>query len=1122
MTLEGTRPSSAPAGVARRVQGRGRDRQRPGRDAEEAGRQGDRRAHARGRRSTPARTSSASGISDPIAHDGDPDHAPTIDQIVTGHTHQPYICSIPDPAGNPRLVTSAAVATARSSPRPTSSSTRAAVRSTAAGTTSTNHLVTRASPRTPTQTAIIAKWNALAGRPRRPGRRHPRRGHPRRLRPAEPRHRDPMGDLVADAILWGTSAAENGGAQIAFMNIGGVRASLDTRRRHGEGPGEITYAEAYDVAPFGNLLDTSTSPARRSRRCSSSSTSVGRPGGRDVLALGVSQGLHLHLGRQPARGPPGRPRLDDAQRHARSACGQTYRVGTLNFLADGGDLFTAFTAGTNLLGGPRTSTNLVAYFKAHPGLTAPGRPRRRVSDRPAPTAARAAPHPGCGPRRVRCRDPAYSDAMPSPTPPTAERRPHVREHHGDRVEDPYAWMRDLEDPALLAHLEAENAYAEARTEHLAPLRSRDRRGDPLAGEGDRPVGARRERAVVVLRPHRARASSTPRRCRAPLADPAERPDPEADAVPGEQVVVDGNVEAGDSEFFSLGALTVSADHRLVAFAVDTAGDERFDLTIRDIATGEVLDTSITGIGYGVELSRDGSSCSTPGSTTPGARTSCGGTGSAATRPTTCWCTRRTTSGSGWAWPPAATSAGCMLGLGSKTTSEVHVLDADDPEGEWRVLAPAPRGRRVRRRAGRRPVPHRAQHRHPGRRPRLGPVRRHEPRAVGAVAGLGRGRAVRGRRRVRRRHRAQPAHRRPDRAAGAAARRGLSPSGHGEPWDVAVDQAVHSIGLGDNPEPGQRAIQVVVESWATPRTVLDVDLATRERTVLKRQPVLGRLRRRELRRAPRVGHGIRRHPRAGLGGAPRRRRARRHATPAWSRPTASYEISSDPYFSVARLSLLDRGVVYAVAHVRGGGEMGRRWYDDGKLLAKTNTFTDTLAARRPPRGVGVDRALTGSGSKVVLPEGCSWGRCSTWPPSGSGWPTPPCRSSTRSRRCCSPTCRSPWGSGRSGATRSPTPRCTPRCAPTRRTRTCAPADYPAVLATSSLHDTRVYVTEPAKWVARLRETVTSDPVDRPGADAHRARGRARRAQRPVRRVGADRLGVGVRARPARRRPSASDG
>ena len=65
-----------------------------------------------------------------------------------------------------------------------------------------------------------------------------------------------MGDLVADAILWGTTASENGGAQIALMNVGGVRASLDGGPKYTEGPGQITYAEAYDVAPFGNLLPT--------------------------------------------------------------------------------------------------------------------------------------------------------------------------------------------------------------------------------------------------------------------------------------------------------------------------------------------------------------------------------------------------------------------------------------------------------------------------------------------------------------------------------------------------------------------------------------------------------------------------------------------------------------------------------------------------------------------------------------------------------------------------------------------------------------------------------------------------------------------------------------------------
>jgi oligopeptidase B len=165
-------------------------------------------------------------------------------------------------------------------------------------------------------------------------------------------------------------------------------------------------------------------------------------------------------------------------------------------------------------------------------------------------------------------------------------------------------MADLEDPELLAHLEAENAYASARTTHLEGLRgelfeeirSRVKETDlsvPVASGPwwyfSRTVAGRQYASHV----------------RVPLTDPAVRPDPEADAVAGEQVVVDGNVEAGDSEFFSLGAMTVSADHRLVAFAVDTAGDERFDLVIRDIGTGEVLDRSVTGIGYGVELSLDG-------------------------------------------------------------------------------------------------------------------------------------------------------------------------------------------------------------------------------------------------------------------------------------------------------------------------------------------------------------------------------------------------------------------------------------------------------------------------------------------------------------------------------------
>ena len=132
---------------------------------------------------------------------------------------------------------------------------------------------------------------------------------------------------------------------------------------------------------------------------------------------------------------------------------------------------------------------------------------------------------------------------------------------------------------------------------------------------------------------------------------------------------------------------MSADHRLVAFAVDTTGDERFDLTIRVVETGEVLDTSVTGIGYGCELSRDG-------------RFVFYTRLDEAWRPHQLW--RHRVGGDPAQdvlvhqedderfWMGVSTSRDerwLILGLGSKTTSEVHLLDNDDPEGEWRVVAP---------------------------------------------------------------------------------------------------------------------------------------------------------------------------------------------------------------------------------------------------------------------------------------------------------------------------------------------------------------------------------------------------------------------------------------------------
>ncbi|WP_299442369.1 S9 family peptidase [uncultured Phycicoccus sp.] len=664
--------------------------------------------------------------------------------------------------------------------------------------------------------------------------------------------------------------------------------------------------------------------------------------------------------------------------------------------------------------------------------------------------------------------------MATPPPPSAPHRPYVREHHGDAVEDPYWWMRDLEDPDLLAYLEAENAYADAGTAHLAPLRR------TLFDEIKARVKEDDLSVPVASGPwwyfsRTAEGKQYATQVRAPRTDGTGRPDPEGAALPGEEVVVDGNVEAGDSEFFSMGALTVSHDHRLVAFAVDTAGDERFDLTVREVASGRVLDTAVTRIGYGCEFSRDG-------------RFVFYTRVDDAWRPFQLWRHRVGTDAAEDVlvhqedderfWMGVGSSRDerwLMLSLGSKTTSEVHLLDSSDPEGTWRVVAPRREGVEydVEPADDRLLVVHNTDT--PESDLAWAPLEATSHEQWVPLLSSGDGERFVG----------------VDafdtatvlslRTGGLTALRVLprdvtSVSGHGTPWDVQVDQPVHSIGLGDNPEPDQTAIQVVVESWTTPRTVLDVDLATGARTELKRQPVLGGFdpadyeESREWASAPdgtSVPVSVVRHRSVSADGS----------NPGLLSAYGAYEISSDPYFSVARLGLLDRGVVFAVAHVRGGGEMGRRWYDDGKLHAKTNTFTDTVAAAEylvASGWVAADRLGIEGGSAGGLLVGAVLNLApERFRVAHAAVPFVDALTTI-----LQPELPLTVGEWEEWGDPLHDPEVYARMRAYSPYENLRATRYPAILATSSLHDTRVYVTEPAKWVARLRETVTNDPADRP--------------------------------------------
>ena len=315
----------------------------------------------------PSGINSCTGVSNPnlaiaqgITHD--------VDAIITGHTHEPYICQIPDAGGVPRLVTSAA-----SYGQVVTETTLVVDKATGevdrSASVAENHLVLRSIGKDPAETAVIAKWNTLAA----PMAARIVGSHVEDILGDSNGNRGietPMADLVADAWLYGTASAANGGAQIAFQNVGGTRASFRVNSTpNGEQPGQITYAEAYTVVPFSNVMVTIDLTGDRLRQALEQQFVPTR--GRQYLALGVSAGFSYAwdaLAPQGSKVVPGSMTLNGVPMLPTA----TYRVALPNFLADGGDDFLAFKAGTNRLGGGEDLAMLVSYLQSHPGLTAPG------------------------------------------------------------------------------------------------------------------------------------------------------------------------------------------------------------------------------------------------------------------------------------------------------------------------------------------------------------------------------------------------------------------------------------------------------------------------------------------------------------------------------------------------------------------------------------------------------------------------------------------------------------------------------------------------------------------------------------------------------------------------------
>jgi 5'-nucleotidase len=283
--------------------------------------------------------------------------SPSVDAIFTGHSHQPYNCSLPDPAGNPRPVMQAAsfgrllsVVDLQINKR-----TRDVVRS---ATVAHNEIVTRTVTPDPAVQALVTeavtKSAPIAGR-------EVGTITTDITRAAVATGETPLGDVIADAQLEATQAA---GAQIAITNPGGIRTDLTfAGSATGGADGVVTYGEAFAVQPFSNIMQTITLTGDQldavlEQQWTATTTAI----------LQISSTLHY----TQALGNPIGDRVSNITVGGVAVTpAGTYRVSVNNFLAAGGDGFTVFTQGTDLVGGPVDIDAFTAYLTAHPNLGPP-------------------------------------------------------------------------------------------------------------------------------------------------------------------------------------------------------------------------------------------------------------------------------------------------------------------------------------------------------------------------------------------------------------------------------------------------------------------------------------------------------------------------------------------------------------------------------------------------------------------------------------------------------------------------------------------------------------------------------------------------------------------------------
>lgn len=659
-------------------------------------------------------------------------------------------------------------------------------------------------------------------------------------------------------------------------------------------------------------------------------------------------------------------------------------------------------------------------------------------------------------------------------PPIAKQEALIREFHGRSFVDEYEWMRNKESQDTLDHLNAENTYTEAKTAHLKQLTENVfEEIKSRVKQTDMSVPSRAGDYWYYGRSEEGKEYGFS--CRIPVSegqDPWEPPViPEEGKPEGEQILLDNNALAEGHDYFALGAASVTKSGRFLAYSTDTEGDERFELFIKDLETGKLLDDHLTDIFYGATWAGEDYIFYQKVDD--------------AWRPDTVWrhkvgtaqsddvcvfteADERFRVGVG----STRSEKYLIIAVGSPLTSEYWVLDMDNPEGEFEVLWERETGVEydidhvVRGGKDQWLVTHNAHGPNfevswvdananplPGIRDLDILVPHNDDVRIEGVDTY--------------RDFATLSYRRGGIPRVAVMQ--LVDDHFGDFEEINFDEEIYSAGSAGNPEWDAPVIRLSYTSYTQPAQLFQYRIATGERTLLKEQEVPGGYNANEY-EAYREWAIAKDGTQIPVSIVKRKDLATDSPRPALLYGYGSYEASMDPGFSVSRLSLLDRGMLYVVAHVRGGGEMGRLWYDEGKLMAKKNTFTDFIDVADHL----INNQLTSP--EVLVAEGGSAGGllvgavANMAPDRFKGIQAvvpfvDPLTSILKPELPLTVGEWEEWGDPYHD------PEVYDYMATYAPYENVAAQDYPDILAVTSLNDTRVLYVEPAKWIAKLRQVAT---------------------------------------------------